>query len=385
MKKNTVYYWKVLLLLTVLPGIVGSCNISGEEENKKDDPNSIAIMTWNMQALFDGNDDGNEYDEYRASAGWSAEKYRGRITVISKVINGMNTIPDIIAVQEVESAVVMEDLAASLSGHKYKWTHFGINPDMSLGIGIISRFPIEKSKVHSITIDGDTTPRPVLEVRIKTEKSMNEPALNDQGSLVIFVCHWKSKLGDEILTENTRRASARIILRRIRELAQEEPDIPVIVLGDLNENHDEFYRKNGEIICALLPDDPHSAELTGFYGSLEYDDVMSAELQQDFIILSKLKPPKARYFSGKPLTLYTPWTVELENGSYYYKNNWETIDHFLLSSELFNGKGWEFDDCSVVDYSPFGSSSGRPFAYNPRTGSGISDHLPLLLFLKWQE
>jgi hypothetical protein len=107
-----------------------------------------------------------------------------------------------------------------------------------------------------------------------------------------------------------------------------------------------------------------------------------AELQKDFIILSKNKPPETRYFPAGVVALYSPWAAELQDGSYYYKNEWETIDHFLLSPQLFDGKGWEFEHCTVINYPPFVSARGFPVAYNPRTGSGLSDHLPLLLFLK---
>jgi hypothetical protein len=212
------------------------------------------------------------------------------------------------------------------------------------------------------------------------------PDSMDGSQLVLFVCHWKSKLGGDDATESTRRASARIILRRIRELAENEPDIPVLVTGDLNENHDEFYRRSGSIISALLPDDPRAAEFANLYGFGESDLHAAAigDLQKDFIIVSKNKPPVPRYFPPGAITLYTPWT-ELEDGSYYSKNSWETIDHFLLSDQLFTGTGWDFDTCQVVNYPPFTSAAGLPAGYNPRTGNGLSDHLPLLLFLKLQQ
>jgi len=212
----------------------------------------------------------------------------------------------------------------------------------------------------------------MLEARINT----------DNDSLVLFICHWKSKLGGEDVTESTRRASARIILRRLRELAEEEPDIPVIVLGDLNINHDEFYRRSGMIVSALLPDDPHAAEFTGLYGINTDDISIVAEKQKDFIIVSKNKPPSARYFPLGAIVLYSPWAVELDNGSYYYRNSWETIDHFLLSPHLFSGTGWDFQTCKVINIPPFANANGIPASYNPRTGYGLSDHLPLLLFLK---
>jgi endonuclease/exonuclease/phosphatase family metal-dependent hydrolase len=242
---------------------------------------------------------------------------------------------------------------------------------MALGVGLLSRFPLSETKSHSVYIDGVIAPRPMLEARVSVEGL----------PLVLFVCHWKSKLGGEDTTEGTRRASARIILRRMRELLESEPDLPVIVTGDLNENHDEFYRRSGTAISALLPDDPRSAELTGLYG-LDKDNSNIAELQKDFIILSKNKPPETRYFPSGVLALYSPWDSELQDGSYLYKNAWETIDHFLLSVQLFSGTGWSFENCEVVNSPPFANTNGHPVSYNPRTGYGMSDHLPLLLTLK---
>jgi len=373
----------VLLLLVLATCCAGGCavgcagdNISGTAETTgKDD--SIAIMTWNVQALFDGVEDGTEYDDYRESAGWTREKYRGRLNAIAQAIDKMERKPDIIALQEIESEQVLLDLADVIASRNYGWVHFTAIPQMALGVGLLSRFPLEQAKSHSVNIDGEIAPRPMLEARIKIGGEGNN------APLALFVCHWKSKLGGDDATESARRASARIILRRLRELAESEPDLPVIIMGDLNENHDEFYRRNGTALSALLPDDPHAAEFSGLRG-IEAA-ALAEETQKDFIVLSKSKPPSPRYFPSGVTALYSPWSVELEDGSYYYKNDWETIDHFLLSPQLFTGTGWDFDACQVVNTPPFAGASGLPGGYNPRTGYGLSDHLPLLLVLKKRE
>ncbi|MDR0455746.1 MAG: endonuclease/exonuclease/phosphatase family protein [Treponema sp.] len=372
------------LLLALAAGCAG-CDVPGTEKKPPEKRDSIAIMTWNVQSLFDGVDEGTEYDDYRESAGWTREKYRGRLNVIAGAIGGMGRKPDIIALQEIESAQVAADLAAALSAQGYGWTHFANIPGMSLGIGLLSRYPLIEAKSHSVNIDGDIAPRPMLEVRINTAATTADETGAADSSLALFVCHWKSKLGSEDATEYTRRASARIILRRLRELMETEPELPAIIMGDLNENYDEFYRRSGKAISALLPDDPRAAEFAGLYGLDENDPDIAAvigALQKDFIVLSKSRPPETRYFPAGVVTLYSPWAAELHNGSYYYKNDWETIDHFLLSSQLFNGSGWDFESCEVVNSPPFVSAKGFPVAYNPRTGSGLSDHLPLLLLLK---
>jgi endonuclease/exonuclease/phosphatase family metal-dependent hydrolase len=372
-----------VLLLALATGCVG-CNIPDTAEKIPERSNSIAIMTWNMQTLFDGVDDGIEYDEYRESAGWTPEKYRGRLNVIAGAIGGMERKPDIIALQEIESATVVADLASAFTSHGYGWTHFANIPEMALGVGLLSRFPLSGTISHSVYINGVIAPRPMLEARVHINATEDETNASNS-SLVLFVCHWKSKLGGDEATESTRRSSARIILRRLRELAETEPHLPVIIMGDLNENYDEFYRRSGTTISALLPDDPRAAEFVGMSDLDEGTARIIGELQKDFIILSKNKPPTTRYFPHGVIALYSPWAEELQDGSYYYKNNWETIDHFLLSPQLFDETGWDFENCEVVNSPPFVSAKGFPVSYNPRTGSGLSDHLPLLLHLKMRE
>jgi endonuclease/exonuclease/phosphatase family metal-dependent hydrolase len=374
-----------VLLLALATGCAGCNNLSGTETKTPARSDSIAIMTWNVQTLFDGVDHGIEYEDYRESAGWTAEKYRGRLNIIAAAIGGMERKPDILALQEIESAQVVNDLAVALSSQGYGWTHFAKIPGMALGVGLLSRFPLSGTVSHSVNINGDIAPRPMLEARVHTDSPADgTDAGEDDASLVLFVCHWKSKLGGDEATESTRRASARIILRRIKELAETEPNLPVLVMGDLNENHDEFYRRGGTVISALIPDDPRAAEFTHLYvldGSDPHIAAKIGEVQKDFIILSKNKPPSTRYFPDEVLALYSPW-AEMEDGSFYYRNNWETIDHFLLSPQLFTGSGWDFEHCKVVNSPPFASAKGLPVSYNPRTGYGLSDHLPLFLLLR---
>jgi len=372
---------RAVLLLVLAVGYAG-CGIFGREARGLAGGNSIAIMTWNVQLLFDGIEEGTEFREFREAAGWTREKYLGRLNVIARAIGGMERMPDLIALQEVESALVVEDLARALSAHRYHWTHFARIPGMSLGVGLLSRLPLEGARAHSIDLDGDLAPRPMLEVRVNAPGILAD---GDGSSLLLFVCHWKSKRGGADETESTRRASARIVLRRMRELARTNPNLPVVVVGDLNVTHDEFVRGGGATMRSLMPDDPGAAEFALRYVFGGDNPGAGVELQRDFIVVSHDKPPRARYFPDGVLALYSPWTVEKDGGSFFFRNAWETIDHFLLSAQLFDGVGWEFYDSRVLDVPPFVTVEGLPNGYNPRTGRGISDHLPLMLFLQLRE
>jgi endonuclease/exonuclease/phosphatase family metal-dependent hydrolase len=381
----------VLLAILTLAAGLGGC--SRLENGGAGESGILRLVTWNVQALFDGDETGTEYGEYGGEAGWNAEKYSARLNYFSQAIDRLpGGGPDILALEEVENSGVLKDLAGILSKHGYFWTCFAGNPGAPLGVGVLSRFPFTIIKAHSFSADETSTPRPMLELWI--EGAEGNP-------LVFFVCHWKSKLGGTEATEPTRRASARILLRRLEEIRIQAPETPVIIMGDLNESQDEFYRTAAEsgasLLRALLPDDPGAAELAARFDG-----------KAEFIVVSGERPPRPAYFPEAPEALYSPWeeygkdeqapdfdsqagpypvrsaAVDFDGarGSYYYNGAWERIDHFLLTAPFFDGQGWEFDFFSPVYTAPFTGPQGFPHTYNPRTGSGLSDHLPLMLVLK---
>ncbi|MDR2481682.1 MAG: endonuclease/exonuclease/phosphatase family protein [Spirochaetaceae bacterium] len=356
-----------------------SCSFYDDFNTGSNANTSLSIVSWNVQSLFDGRDDGWEYEEFRDGSGWSEEKYTARLNSIAKAIMTMGEkTPDVIAFIELENSEILEKLYKDfLYKQGYKYSFFAGNPGYSLGIGVLSKLKLTKTAAHSMNVDGEIIPRPVAELWLDA----------DGVTLILFACHWKSKLGGEKSTEKLRREAAKIIIRRQREFAVSDPNTPIIILGDLNENHDEFYRSGLEYICALLPDDPDAARLAGFsFPSTDGDEIstrnpFSGTIAQDFLILSGEKPPESVFFNSSDGIFYSPWGNEITNGSYFYKDNWETIDHFLLNAAFFDNADIEFKNCYVMDCEPFVNSKGEPDRYNPRTGLGLSDHLPLLLTL----
>ena len=348
----------MLFFFPLLSALAGCGGGGGGKE-----PDLLVIAQWNVQTLFDGQEDGREFRDFREGAGWTQEKYRARITALSQAIAQMSQpMPALIGFTEIENARVLEDLARGhLSRYGYNWAAFANVPGAPIGIGFLSRLPLVEVKAHSITIEGETAPRPLLEARL-------QPA----GKPIVFLLsHWKSKRGGVAATTPQRRASARVAHRRLNEIKQAEPHTPVIIMGDLNENHDEFRRHLGQLLTALIPDDPDAARLA------------EAGSPPDFLVLSGAKPPRANYFPDGVHALYSPWEREKTGGTFYFGDRWQTIDHFLLSAGFFDGAGWEFADAVVLDHAPFTAADGTPDAYSPRTGRGLSDHLPLVLYLRY--
>ncbi|GAB6392201.1 MAG: endonuclease/exonuclease/phosphatase family protein [Treponematales bacterium] len=338
-------------ILAVLSGCAAAGNDAGD----------FRAVVWNVQTLFDGEKTGFEYADFRGKAGWTEAKYSARLNAIADGIMRIGPeVPDLVGLIEVENLKVLEDLAVgSLAKHRYKWAGFAGAPGSALGVGVLSRHPLSEVKAHSLTSGKETLPRPVLEVRVETPGT----------AMVFFVCHWKSKTGGDAATEPLRRAAARVINRRLAEIQTEAPEMPVIIMGDLNENHDEFYRRGKKAVTALLPDTHEAAELAA-----------SEKSAADFLVITGEKPPEAANFNVP--ALYSPWGSEMQNGSYYYRGAWETLDHFLLAPSLFDRKGWEFASCGIAGETPFVGAKGTPDRYNPRNGLGLSDHLPLFLLLK---
>ncbi|MDR3325586.1 MAG: endonuclease/exonuclease/phosphatase family protein [Spirochaetaceae bacterium] len=334
--------------------LAAACSCGG---GGKGPAGELSIASWNVQALFDESDDGGEYAEYRSGAGWSDEKYAARLYGIGAAIGAMGGGgPDVAALLELENRGVAEDLAGAAG---YGYCFFAGNGSGALGVGALSRLPFVRARAHSIAVDGAVIPRPVLELALETEGD----------AVTFFVCHWKSKSGGAARSEVLRREAARVILRRLSELRAEDPAARVVVLGDLNESFDEFFLQGGGVVCALMPDDAGAARAAAGAGA------------GDFLIVSGQKPPCSVFFAGRPGVFYSPWYGELKNGSFYYKGGWETLDHVLLDENCFGDEGWRFKDCVVLDGAPFTNARGEPDRYNPRTGSGLSDHLPLLLTL----
>lgn len=319
----------------------------------------LVFMSYNTQNIFDDIDNGTEYPEFDPGGGeWGTSQYNTRLFNLSEVIRrSVSGGPDLIALQEIENKRVAEDLVDGyLKGLGYNYIIVTDIDNSAIQLGFISRLELGNIRIHQIIQDGKTIGRPILEVSITTDSNL----------IHVFNNHWKSKLGGPEETEPARMAAAALLNRRILELYLDDPMVDIIVLGDLNENIDEYKRNNGEYITALLPiENKPSSSITG---SILVTD--SREVVSD---VSTAEPQPI-------ILLFSPWGNYSEgSGSYVYNNSWETIDHVLINSALFNGKGYNFKSFSVVKDDFLLNIQGAPLSWRTETGSGYSDHLPILL------
>jgi hypothetical protein len=329
-------------------------------------PKSLSVLTWNVEALFDGNDDGNEYAEFRAAHGWNEEKYRSRLTAIAKAFGRIEGgPPDAAILIELENESVLKLLSEEyLSPYGYREGYFAKKDDQSLGTGILSRYPITRAVSHGYSRGEKAIPRPVSEVWLEAGGE----------EVVVLICHWKSKLGKPEETQVFRDDAARLV-RRISGDIRAERDaagktaVPVLLAGDFNQTIEEFeaFSEDGFPFAVT-----RSMERVRDYGQARPIFWSPWGMGSDMLP----ENPAAPAGSAIPEGSAAP------SGSYYYRGAWESLDHFFLSGAFFDGIAWDYGGVKVLGNAPWTGSGGTPQSFNPKTGDGLSDHLPLLLTLK---
>ena len=289
--------------------------------------NSICIATWNVQNLFNDVLDGNEYDEYKPSSGWDDENYRKRLANAAKVLGFL---PDsgakIVVLNEVEGPDVVEDLLKTrdMAGSGIRWYACTSSEVSAVQTAVISSLPIEHANIHEV---GDGL-RPILEVCIGT----------DRGRLFILAVHFKSNIGGTEETASKRLESARVVAQVAKVIGKENPGALVMVCGDMNEE------------C-------WDGRLMGEDGPL---------------------PVSGSFGRGQWYCFWEDGTRTLwPNGSYWYNDSWKCYDNILVSQAGSDGTGLEFSDCGVVFKGIISNSGKKPYAWDRRLLTGVSDHLPV--------
>ena len=304
----------------------------------------VTLVTYNTQTFFDAVEDGTEFKEYKGSKSrWTAQKYKARLERLKntmfaageKLSGKKDRLPDIVVLQEVENDRVIEDFCKQLpSGENYPYAVCPPRSEKSaFTTMILSKYPIERYFAHRLYTEQKVSLRPLMEVVLNTG-SKDNPRL-----LTVFAVHWKSKTGGSGSVAVRALQEAQLI-KKIQEHREKNPHIPFVVCGDFNQTLEEFNRLNEFSVC---------------WNTEGYKEEHEAGTQPD--------------------------------GSYYFKNSWEKIDHIFYesgaadydTSETASDAGSAYIEPLLffVLYEPPLIEDGKPVRYNVLTGEGYSDHLPL--------
>lgn len=311
------------------------------------------LAFYNVENLFDTINNPATADEDMlplADKAWSGERYERKIAQIAQVVADMQCDmqpPAIMALAEVENRQVLEALTShpTLSQAAYEICHFD-SPDIrGIDVALLYRPQLFKPEgQESISVEipelsGYQT-RDILAVwgEFCSEK------------FLFIVVHWPSRIGGVEATQHLRIACAQRVRQLIDSAMQSEPDLKIVVMGDMNDN-------------------PTNRSLRS---------VLRARRRA-----KGLSPDK----------LYNPFARRVTSGSSRYEGRWNHFDNIIISANLLCGtsRGFCFNHNARKDSSAYifrrdymCDKEGYPL--RTYQGSeylgGVSDHLPVALILQ---
>ena len=319
--------------------------------------NSVTIMTFNVENLFDTKDAPNKKDEtylpksLKQGAShkekckkirrkgwrnqclhwdWNQKTVETKMKRIAQVIAAVNDGqgPDLIALQEVENIDILKEMNKKFLGNRYKHILL-IEGQDSRGIdnAILSRLPpIGKPRLIPIPLSRATRSGWKTDSRGILEATFS--------------------LGKEKLTLLANHFPAPFHHRSSREDG-------FLMLNDFAARNNHLTIAAGDFNLTFDEDNTHS-------------------------VLKRLVTPN--------------WRVShLESckgcqGTAYYSRTktWSYLDMILVSKKGLAQSQWEIDKKSITVFHPmsFQNRNGKPFRFSMPQASGLSDHWPVLLTLR---
>ena len=189
----------------------------------------LRVGFWNVENLFDLEDDPNTRDEEFALGGKknvTQDIYDLKLKNCAAVLADLNA--DVLGLCEVENYFVLDELNRAYDGRDYKIIHYD-SPD---------RRGIDNALLYDPEVFNVIETKPILNTL--PEGGPTRDILYVQGeykghTLHIYVNHWPSNYGGKKKAIPKRRATARLLVNEVAEKLSNEPDAEILLIGDFNE------------------------------------------------------------------------------------------------------------------------------------------------------
>lgn len=335
MKKT--YYLLTFILLVSL-----SCK---DLNNNVIDQNEFYVVSWNLENLFDTNDNPEKDDNWflpSSEINWTQERLKQKVKNQAEVISFMNNSfgPDILGVQEVENESLLLMILDQLKLEKdYK---------------IIYRESLDNRGIDNALIYNSILFKEIkteaLEVDLGNGKSTRDilyTVLDYHGSEIhVFVNHWPSRRAGLKETEGYRIKAAERLMNKIGEF-DNLLESNIIILGDFND----------------LP----------------------ANISLNKILKAQILNCDSTYNNGFSLYNLSYNEFKKGNGSYKFRDHWNMLDQIIISNTMLNNSIFKYDCDSFEVLKPefiiqqSGKYQGTPLpTYGGRKYlGGYSDHFPV--------
>lgn len=330
----------ILLFTAVL--IVAIAFAQNEKRNFK-------IVSYNVENYFDTTDDPETNDEEYLPGGmrgWNNAKYAEKQSKIAKTIAAIGgwDAPAIIGLCEIESDKAMRDLTqySPLKNLGYKYIQHE-SPD-ARGIDVAIMYQPHQFKPfynEAISIKEFRT-RDILYVAGEIA------ATND--TLHFFMCHWPSRLGGELESEDRRVTVAKTLRAKVDSIFNTTNSANIVIMGDFNDH------PSNSSIMNVLDANPLNE---GFENNKLYNLAFRLE--------------------------------EKGKGTHKFQGEWGMLDQMIISGNLLtasSGVSTSIEDFRIFeadflledDKAFLGKMPKRTYI-GMRFNGGFSDHLPLVLDL----
>jgi len=295
---------------------------------------TLTIAFWNVENLFDLEDDPLKSDEEFALGGRKGvtqKIYDLKLAHCAEVLADLNA--DIVGLCEVENRFVLEELNREFTGRNYKIVHFESPDRRGIDCALFydqKAVKVLNSKAIKNRLSSGKPTRDILYVK-------GEFAGED---LHIFVNHWPSNYGGKEQAIPKRAETSVLLRKHVREILTKDPSAEIVIMGDLNEGP--------------LDDNVQS--------------LLSLQSGNPALHLQNLMVP----FLNKP-----------DAGTYVYRGKDEILDQIIVSPGLSQEEGLIVvkGSISILDSPKYRQQSGnfRRYPYRFWAGDkflgGYSDHL----------
>ena len=317
----------------------------------------LTVAFYNLENLFDTEDDPNTFDDDRTPNGkdhWTEDIYRDKLRKMAYAISRIGreqaqNSPVIVGLCELENLKVLEDLVREpvLQESNYVIIHYDSPDSRGIDVALLYQpqyFVPKHSASHKLALFDRHQP----EKRVYTRDQLVVSGFLEGEEIHLIVNHWPSRSGGVSASSYKREQAALLNKKIVDSLQAMDPYARIIVMGDFN-------------------DDP---------GSRSIRKILKPDTKTDSLPLKSLFNPMAALHS-KGI------------GSLAYRDSWNLFDQIMLTQPFLDKdfSTYQFYKANVFNenflVTPDGQYKGYPFrsfGFGGYTG-GYSDHFPVYVFL----
>lgn len=231
--------------LSVILIILIFCSFPVKSQEKQ----NFKIMCYNVENFFDCVDDSLTNDsEYLQGGmrGWNYTKYQKKQANIARVITAIGgwDAPALVGLCEIESDKCLFDLThySGLKNLRYKFLHHESPDPRGIDVALLYQ-PRQFKPIHNqaIRIDYPNAPNN------KTRDILFVSGIIPNGdTLHVFVCHFPSRLGGELESDDKRLFVASVVRAKVDSIFTANAHPNIVVMGDFND-----YPTNSSLLDVL--------------------------------------------------------------------------------------------------------------------------------------